>query len=110
MKFRSSFIRRITRGGVLAFGVATLLATGCELALDQEVDEVRDINDAETGEPLDLDVAVAEGKVPVCHMNSEGEFHTIVVSDQSVGTHVRHGDLVGDCDDVLCGGQLCMGS
>jgi hypothetical protein len=43
-------------------------------------------------------------------MNSEGAFHTIVVSDQSVGTHVRHGDLVGDCDDVLCGGQLCMGS
>jgi hypothetical protein len=110
MELFGSFLRRITRGGVLAAGIAALLATGCELAVDQEVDQVRDLGEQQTGEPLDIALEVAKGKVPVCHLTANDSFHTIVIADQAVGAHLRHGDIVGACDDVLCGGQLCMGS
>jgi hypothetical protein len=55
----------------------------------------------------------ADEKVTLCHFppgNPENP-RTIVVSDSAVGTHLDHGDALGDCGtDFVCGNGVVEGS
>lgn len=102
-----SFLRRISQGGVLAVGVAMLLSAGCELAYDDGYDDsAADVQAAEA-------VPLSADKLLVCHFppgNSLERYHTISITESALADHLSHGDLIGDCDEVVCDGYFCAGS
>jgi len=111
-----SFLKRIASGGVLAAGIALLLSTGCDLALDEEVDDDEDglvdyaDDDAEANMGDDhepMPTRAGEGDlIAICHfgptmMQSDSE--DMLVTESELPAHLGHGDVFGTCADFFCG-------
>ncbi len=119
-KKNRSFLRRIASGGVLAAGVALLFATGCDLALDEEIDGseeglVETIDDDAYGEELgpqgDSSMphagAPADGDLTaVCHFGplfTQEDSDDLLLTESELPAHIGHGDVFGTCADFFCG-------
>lgn len=83
------------------------MSTGCQLAFDDGYDDgASDVQSQEV-------VPLKEDKLLVCHFppgNTMERYHTISITESALPDHLSHGDLIGDCDAVVCDGYFCAGS
>ena len=72
--------------------VPVLIFTSCNQ--DEEIIDLSSLNKPDT---------VKENlKVDICHYDEyTGEFYTINVSENAVEAHLAHGDILGNCDDII---------
>ena len=54
---------------------------------------------ATTDTDISLDSREVQEKVDVCHLNGNGEYHTITINANALDAHLAHGDYEGECTD-----------